>query len=137
MNGIRIVYNRLPELATRFPVEIAQIVQETAQGVEADAKLRMAQPKSGLFYRKSKSGKMHQASASGEAPAIDTGALVNSIANRMQSLTTAIVYTNQEYAPMLEFGTRKMGKRPFFRPAAEKMRARFLEKLKTLERRIR
>lgn len=37
-----------------------------------------------------------------------------------------VVGTNVKYAPYLEFGTRRMGPRPFVRPAFDRMRHRLL-----------
>lgn len=134
--GIKIVYNRLPELARRFPVEIGLIVKDTALEVEATAKKSMAEEKSGRVYVHGDIG--HQASAPGEAPAIDTGNLV-SLHTKMTSQTSAIVGTNAEYAAALEFGRADghIAARPFLRPAARKAREHFINRLKMLEGRLR
>jgi phage gpG-like protein len=50
---------------------------------------------------------------------VDYGTLVNSIDVQIDRNAHGIVFTNVEYAPMLEFGTSRMAKRPFFVPAAE------------------
>lgn len=82
----------------------------------------MAEAKSGHIYGS------HQASAPGEAPAIDTGVLVNSIQTEIDGLT-AVVGTNQEYAPVLEFGGAKMAPRPFLASAFEAAAPEFEKKL--------
>jgi len=53
---------------------------------------------------------------------VDTGRLRNSIATAKDKKTTAIVGTNVEYAPYVEFGTHKASAQPFLRPAAEKVK---------------
>ena len=67
----------------------------------------------------------HQASAPGEAPASDTGRLANSIFFERVNNRTAAFGSNLIYALYLEFGTRKIAARPYFRPAAEKISAKF------------
>jgi phage gpG-like protein len=47
--------------------------------------------------------------------------LANSLRADIQGVR-ATVFTNLEYAPLLEFGTRKMAARPFLFPALEKER---------------
>lgn len=57
--------------------------------------------------------------AKGACP-VDTGRLRSSINWRLASDSRgllAIVGTNVEYAPFIEFGTRRMGAQPFLRPA--------------------
>ena len=65
----------------------------------------------------------HVASTKGEAPAIDMGALVNSIHTVLEEATPTTakvqVFTNAEYGPALEFGTAHIEARPFMRPAAD------------------
>lgn len=61
----------------------------------------------------------HIASAPGDAPNTDTGALVNSIQVADQG-RNKIVGSDLIYGRHLEFGTRKMRARPFMVPAAEK-----------------
>ncbi len=65
-------------------------------------------PKSGHHYGK------HQASAPGEPPASDTGALARSIKVKYdRGAGTASVVAYAPYAYWLEFGTTKMAPRPF------------------------
>ena len=64
-----------------------------------------------------------QARAKGDAP-VDTGRLRNSIATEQENLT-ARVGTNVDYAPHVEFGTRRMHAQPYLFPAAEEERDNF------------
>jgi len=71
-------------------------------------------------------GGFHRASAPGEAPASDTGRLVNSINSYAVGNGEAISVAGRgtvKYATMLEFGTSKMAARPFMFPALEKSKA--------------
>lgn len=76
--------------------------------------------KSGRTYRKSNPSRTHRASAPGEAPATDTGGLVNSGFHEVdeQGLEVKIGFA-KFYAALLEFGTRLMAKRPFLLPTVE------------------
>jgi hypothetical protein len=82
-------------------------------------------PKHGRIYIKGTVS--HQASAAGEAPAIDTGALRKSVAFEVaggdDALALNIGPTDEsgraEVAEYLEFGTSKIEPRPAWRPAFE------------------
>lgn len=78
-------------------------------------------PKTGITYQKYNPRRTHQASAAGEAPATDTGALVSSITQEKIGEAEAIVGSRIIYSKWLEFGTRTMpDERPFLRPALAK-----------------
>lgn len=52
--------------------------------------------------------------------AVDTGRLRNSVTHQVIMLLDAVaVGTSVEYAPYIEFGTYKMGARPYIKPAVE------------------
>lgn len=64
---------------------------------------------------------VHQASAPGQPPAVDTGTLRASIAwTYDKAQKVAIIGTPVEYAPYLEFGTNNIAPRPSFRPVVYK-----------------
>lgn len=70
----------------------------------------------------------HQASAPGEAPASDTGFLVNNRSIKVDTLTLRASLTfHAEYALYLEFGTDRMEPRPFARPALANSWPRIVE----------
>lgn len=71
--------------------------------------------------------RIHRASAPGESPAIDTGALVNSIQSRQLAPMRWAVAAGTEYAAYLEYGTSRMAPRPYMRPALEAARQPFIE----------
>jgi len=105
---------------------IATAVTATALETLTEVRRRIqGPPKTGNLYKRGK--KMHQASAPGEAPATDTGALVSSTYLVQINSLTAAIGSRLDYAFYLEFGTRLMRARPSWLPASEKMAPR-LEK---------
>lgn len=97
----------------------------SAKKIEGEAKRSiLSGKKTGRLYQRRTVA--HQASAPGEAPASDTGRLVNSIsAYLVKGRSYAVVTAGRGvalYAAMLEFGTSKIAPRPFMFPAAEKSR---------------
>ena len=66
-------------------------------------------------------GKVMRISAVGDPPATDTGFLASNIINEFDSdKLGASVISRAKYSIDLEFGTSKMGARPFMQPALEK-----------------
>lgn len=96
---------------------LGEVVMAGALVLEGVIKISMGEQKHGRTYGS------HVASAPGEAPAIEMGALVNTIRVELASSeagsASAIVGTNAEYGEELEFGTARMKPRPFLRPAAD------------------
>jgi HK97 gp10 family phage protein len=94
---------------------------EAALILERKIKQKLSQPGTGRIYPRGK--KVHQASAPGEPPAVDTGRLRSSIGHdETQILGETIsvrVGTNVDYATPLEYGSYKVKPRPFMRPALE------------------
>lgn len=86
--------------------------------------------KTGKVYKRR--GIEHQASAKGEYPATDTGFLVANIGHttvkHQGTKYIARVFSGAPYSKFLEFGTRKMGERPFLQPSLE----RNVEKIEAL-----
>lgn len=84
----------------------------------------MRDPKTGRIYKRR--GVEHQASAPGEAPASDAGALVRGITvvvDVTAERITARVNSGAEHAPDLEFGTPTMEPRPVMRTTLAAMQA--------------
>lgn len=75
--------------------------------------------KSGRVY--TRGGVTHQASAPGEAPASNSGRLVQSIQTSYEFtiVLKGTVNASTEYAAPLEYGTQKMAERPFARPSLQ------------------
>jgi HK97 gp10 family phage protein len=113
--------------------EVGIALFASAKKVEGDANRSITEgQKSGLLYKRRTV--THRASAPGEAPASDTGRLVNSINGTVVSGRTGEAEVKAgsgivRYARMLEFGTVKMAARPFLFPALEKNKAWIRERL--------
>ncbi len=132
VEGLDRIQNALPAVQKNIESELTKAVFASAKHVEAEAKRSItAGGKTGRIYKRR--SVTHQASAPGEAPASDTGRLVNSInsylnGSKLESFVVAgrgIV----KYATSLEFGTRKMSARPFMFPALEKSKDWIRERL--------
>jgi HK97 gp10 family phage protein len=132
LTGDKELIANLRKFGAQADAALAQIVMATAQNVRTHA-IRAIQggPKTGKAYKKSSPNRTHRASASGQAPATDTGRLVSSIAADITGLT-AEVSANVQYAAPLEFGTVNMGSRPFLQPALESEREKFNMRLMKL-----
>lgn len=78
--------------------------------------------RSGRFYRRG-----HQASSPGEPPKTDTGQLVRNITMQKVGELEYTVGSRKgaPYGFWLEFGTRKMGARPWLKPAFDRMLNKF------------
>ena len=97
------------------------VVKSTEALREEALRLILDTPKSGRLYRRG--NVIHQASAPGEAPASDTGTLVNRMETKFnEDDVSGKLVANTNYAASLEFGTFKMEPRPFMRPAVANMR---------------
>lgn len=91
----------------------------TVAGMVSNQAVRNVQkgPKTGRIYKRP-GNRWHQASAPGQSPATDTGALVQSIRpekiNDVHWRVIAAIF----YAAELEWGSHRVAARPFMRPAA-------------------
>ena len=129
MSAVIVKEDHFPEIIRGMETKATRAVLETIFDIESRTKALMSGPKSGAFYARPQ-GKMHQASAPGEAPAVDTGNLINSIQVQMVSTFRWMVFTNAEYAPVLELGGAHIAARPFFTPATQAAWPEFVEKMK-------
>ncbi len=105
-------FNHFDRIARGLEDVAHDIVVAACSNIAERSVSSMAGSKSGRMYGQ------HQASAPGEAPAIDTGQLADSIQTDVSG-TSGMVYTNSEHGPYMELGTHDIGPRPFFAPAAE------------------
>lgn len=112
-------FNHFGQIRLGMEDRLSKVVRAAGFNINERIQRNFRGPKSGRWYGG------HRASAPGEAPAIDTGAYASSI--RVEALDPfhAIVATNSEQGPYLEFGTRRMEPRPHFSPAAREERPEF------------
>lgn len=102
-----------PEMMAQIRPAVMRGVTAWIGAVEQKAvDLITSPPKTGRIYKRR--GVEHQASAPGEAPASDTGRLVNSRTIDLfpEDLRARLTFRT-DYAAALEFGTEKMAPRPF------------------------
>jgi len=113
--------------------KIQHAVFKSVADVEKDMKLSLTSgAKSGRTYKRYNPKRIHKASAPGEAPASDTGYLLNNISRKIDpDGMGGEVGTSQsvKYAKMLEYGTSKMQPRPFLFPALEKNKAKITDRI--------
>jgi HK97 gp10 family phage protein len=118
----------LRRLDDRYEEKLWSTLTEQGQLLEgAIARtLQQGSPGRGRVYPSAGGGlnTTHQASAPGDPPASDTGNLINSIGTDFRRAELSVlVGTEVEYAPFLEYGTRRMAPRPFMRPAYQSREA--------------
>jgi HK97 gp10 family phage protein len=122
IEGLDDALSALDRLGADGRREGARAVAQSVQKVRADAiKSIQRGGKSGRLYERGKGRNLsptHRASAPGEAPATDTGTLVGSI-SAVSSGLSGKVGSRLQYSFWLEYGTRRMGARPFLRPTVE------------------
>lgn len=114
----------------QYRAELKRIVKLITNDVRNFALQNIAQGvKSGTLRRDGS-----RRSASGEFPATDTGFLISNINGNIQmGGLSGIVESMADYSEALEFGTSKMGARPFLQPSLEQSRPkmkRLLGKIK-------
>ena len=131
VRGVEEVQKAIQTFGKAIADQVSKAVVATA--LEALTDVRRAiqgPPKTGREYPRGANGdKIHRASAPGQAPATDTGALVSSTyISRVNSFTQAIG-SRLDYAFYLEFGTLRMEPRPSWVPAAEKNAPRLEKRL--------
>ena len=116
--------SKLPRVGAALDKSMDALVLKTAHRIRNKAiELILRGSKSGRTYGR------HQASAPGEAPASETGRLVQSIqVKHRPGSMKATVSAGTGYARKLEFGTSIMAPRPFMRPAAAAIRQQGIAK---------
>jgi len=132
IKGQQSVLDNLLRLSIDMRKQIAGQIEDTANEVRNNAIKSMArEEKTGTLHtnRGANLGD-HQASAAGEAPAVDTGNLIGSINIKVQGVRLrAFVFTPVEYGLYLEFGTAAIAPRPWLRPALAKAEEKYRESI--------
>ena len=121
----KVAFNRIPAVARAMSSGADDIVQKTAFDLQAEIQTSLTGQRRGRRYGD------HTASAPGEKPARDMGALAGGI-GITHGFRKATVFSSASYSPHLEFGTRNMAPRPYMRPAARKLQAIFTFAMKVM-----
>ena len=137
VEGLDALQRDFSRISDETRAKLSLAVKATALDIDRDVKKRIqGGPKTGRIYKRGT--KEHQASAKDESPATDTGTLVSSQYFKQPSELTATVGSRLAYAYFLEFGTRKILKRPAWIPAIEAITPKFTQRVdKALKEAIR
>jgi len=119
MTSVRVKLNKLPKIRDQLVPQASRAIERGGFKIEQRTKENMARAKSGRRYKRGSS--VHVASAPGEAPAIDTGTLVNSIRTAMLRPLVCAVQATARHARFLYQGTSRMAPRPFLEPEAREL----------------
>jgi len=111
----------LEKLGDQLPDVTGKAVMAGINVAEQWIGVELAREKSGKIYMVNHGRQTHRASAPGEAPAMETGFLANSIMGQLVEATkeraVAMLAVFADYGIHLEFGTKFMAARPFLRPS--------------------
>ena len=121
VTGMRDFQSQIKKLGAAFSDAVEQGTFVTAQEIRTYAIQSIQEVSSGRQVQRSRQGGgtyTHTAAAEGQAPNTDTGKLVASIAADKVGKATYSVGSALPYASWLEFGTTKMGARPWLIPAS-------------------
>jgi len=130
ITGIKKLERKLKKLVKDSEQELITALTTSALVVEGAAKTKIQRGvATGRVY--TRNGVTHQASAPGQPPATDTGALASSITHNVdKQQMTAEIGSNLVYATHLEFGTINMQARPFMTPAYQESKAKIAKEFK-------
>tara|TARA_R110000772_G_scaffold246578_1_gene360281 strand:+ start:90 stop:527 length:438 start_codon:yes stop_codon:yes gene_type:complete len=120
MTGERDFSRAMKRLGVAFNDAVDKGTFVTANEIRTYAIKSIQETSSGRQVKRSKQGGgtyTHTAAAEGQAPNSDTSKLVTSIAAERVSDATYHIGSGLDHASWLEFGTKKMGARPWLNPA--------------------
>ena len=105
----------------------AQALVKTGFALHGDLLLSLSQAEAETGIKYTRGGVTHTASAPGDPPAWDTGTYSGSwgVDESKARQGEVSVFTNDQRAPWLEFGTLNMAPRPHLGPAVERIRPIF------------
>lgn len=125
IKGTQRVVKNFQKLSNKAGKEVARALYMGAHAVRGQAITDIMTVSAGRVvtrYKKGRKPYQHIASKEGDAPNMDTGDLVSRVNVEIQG-NRAFVGTDLKYGAHLEFGTRRMGKRPWLEPALDKQRS--------------
>lgn len=130
LKGLREVKAALRARQSAVDDAAQDAISEAALSLEAGVKTKIQRgPATGRIYQKYSPRRTHQASAPGQAPATDTGALVASIYADIGGMS-ATVGSRLAYSSYLEYGTRTIAPRPVWTPETERIRGEISDMFK-------
>lgn len=123
----------MKKLGNSFDDAVDQGVFVTAQEVRTTAVKSIQEVSAGRQVQRSRQGGggtyTHTAAAAGNAPNTDTGKLVASIATDKRDSGIYRIGSNLPYASYLEFGTSRMGSRPWLQPVMQAKRKNMIKNI--------
>ena len=126
--GLAAVLKNLEALHSRAEAEAGKAVRTTAQMIRSEAiRSIKSHQSSGNAYKRG--NVTHTASTTGNPPNQDRGHLARNIRVELHDDLTATVGSYAAYSEALEFGTRRMGARPFMTPAVEGQREKHRQRM--------
>ncbi len=107
------VQKAITQYGLKAELEVSKALNATGTSIVNGVRKQMKSSKSGRRYKRTKTGRDHIASAPYEAPAVDSGFLIDrSLYELKINNLHFAVGSNIKYSEHLEFGTRKMAPRP-------------------------
>ena len=129
INGLKEVQEAIRAYQGDISRQLGLIVNAAAIKAVSDVKRAIeGPPKTGREYARGRD-KIHRASAPGQAPATDTGALATSIYNEDRGEYSKAIGSRLDYAYYLEFGTFRIAPRPAWIPAVERTIPKMLKRV--------
>lgn len=128
IDGLAELQKNLAAIESQIEREIAKAKIGAGKLVEGEAR-RSIQTRSDSGRTVKVRGGVHTISKEGDAPNTDTGTLQRSLQTEIKG-SDVYVGTANDYAPHLEYGTKKMKPRPFLLPALRAKSSDILELLK-------
>ena len=126
ITGQKELERNLKKMAERYGEAVKNALLTSGEMVRSTAVKSIQQKSNGEMvtrYRLGGGSYQQMASAPNSPPNTDTGRLVSSVAVEIQD-DDVYVGSGLEYAPHLEFGTKRMTQRPWLNPALEQNRRR-------------
>lgn len=113
-------FNRFRQIGESLRPAVGRVIRVATMNIQARAVASMEEPKTGRVYHVPglAGTRFHTASAPGEAPAVLFGTLHTSVQSSFPRETLGVIWTPDEKAPYLEYGTSRMAARPWLTPAA-------------------
>lgn len=129
INGLKEVQEAIRAYQGDISRQLGLIVNAAANAAMSDVRRAIeGPPKTGREYARGRD-KIHRASAPGQAPATDTGALATSIYNEDRGEYSKAIGSRLDYAYYLEFGTFRIAPRPAWIPAVERTIPKMLKRV--------